>query len=945
MGVFLMPKDPVCGMDVEPEKARGQSLFNGEAVYFCSARCKKTFDARPDAFVSAGKSTHPDLDGPAAEAHTDPVCGMTVKEPEARGTAVHKGTTYFFCDPGCASRFREDPERFVEGGPVSMREVEGKEAAVGGRGLKTVSLPITGMSCASCAARIEKGVTGLSGIVKASVNFAAEKIAITYDPGKVHLNDFVKTIKELGYGAGVESVAISVRGMSCASCVQKVTKALNAVDGVVSASVNFAAERADVNYLPGAATVDALMKAIRESGYEPLPPAKEEDALERDTRLKREEASRLKRKFVFAAAVSVLVLLGSMASFLPWVPDLLANNFLLLVLATPVQFWSGWQFYRGAWAALKHFSADMNTLIAVGTSSAYFYSAGVTFFPGFFASIGVAHAVYFDTATVIIALILLGRLLELRARGQTGEAIRRLIGMRAKTARVIRQRGEVDIPVEDVQAGEIVVVRPGEKIPVDGVMTDGYSTLDESMVTGESLPVEKKAGDEVIGATMNRTGTFRFRATRVGKDTTLSQIIRLVEAAQGSKPPIARLVDVIAGYFVPAVIALAVLTFIAWYVFGPAPALTFALLNFIAVLIIACPCAMGLATPTSIMVGTGKGAEHGILIRGGEALETAHRLDTIVLDKTGTLTKGQPSVTDIVPIAGADEKEILFLAASVEKGSEHPLGEAIVRRAVEAGVSPVDPSGFEAIPGHGIKAAVDGREVLLGNERLLSGRGVDAGSAAKEAERLADEGKTPVFLAAGGKLLGVVAIADTLKENSREAVEAFRRLKLDVVMMTGDNRRTASAVAGELGIERVLAEVLPQDKANEVKKLQDGGSRVAMVGDGINDAPALAQADIGIAIGTGTDVAMEASDITLIGGDLRSIVTAISLSRATIRNIKQNLFWAFIYNLLLIPVAAGALYPAFGLLLDPMFAAGAMGLSSVSVVGNALRLKRFRPPL
>jgi Cu+-exporting ATPase len=933
-----MAKDPVCAMIVDPDTAKGTSVFNGETVYFCSLTCKKAFEAMPEAFTPLSGPTH------TGGEHKDPVCGMTVDAAGAKGIYEYKGETYYFCNPRCLARFKEAPEKFLEGPAVTMPEIKEKPVPVGA-GVKTVSLPITGMSCASCAAKIEKGIAGLSGIVSASVNFAAEKITVTYAPEKVHLGDFVKAVKELGYGAGVESVTISVRGMSCASCVQKVTKALEKVDGVVSASVNFAAERADVNYLPTVATLDDLMTAIKDAGYEPLPQAEEEDLLERDARIKREELSRLKRKFVFAAVVSVPVMIGTMAHVLPWVPDFLGSNILLLLLATPVQFWSGWQFYRGAWAALKHFSSDMNTLIAVGTSSAYFYSAAVTFFPDFFASSAVGHAVYFDTATAIIALILLGRLLELRARGQTGEAIKKLIGLKAKTARVIRQGVEYDIPVADVLTGEIVVMRPGEKIPVDGIITEGFSTIDESMISGESLPVEKKAGDEVIGATMNRTGAFRFRATRVGKDTTLSQIVKMVEQAQGSKPPIARLVDVIAGYFVPVVIVLAVITFIVWYAFGPEPALTFALLNFIAVLIIACPCAMGLATPTSIMVGTGKGAENGILIRGGEALETAHKLDTIVLDKTGTLTKGQPSVKGAAPLSGVSVEDMIFFAASAEKGSEHPLGEAIVRRAAELGIKPVDPAAFEALPGRGIKASVEGKEVLLGNERLLSEKGIDVTPARREAERFSDEGMTPVFLAAGGSLKGVIAIADTLKENSKEAIEAFRRLKLDVVIITGDNKRTARAVADELGVARVLSEVLPQDKAREVKKLQDEGRKVAMVGDGINDAPALAQADVGIAIGTGTDVAMEASDITLIGGDLRSIVTAIALSRATIRNIKQNLFWAFIYNILLIPVAAGALYPAFGILLDPMFAAGAMGLSSVSVVSNALRLKRFKPAL
>jgi len=872
----------------------------------------------------------------------DPVCGMTVKEEEAKGSLDYNGQTYYFCNPACLEKFKETPGKFLEKGSQTTDGIKRKPAVKGG--LKSLGLPITGMSCASCAAKIEKGLSGLSGIVKAEVNFAAEKVFVTYDPEKVHIEDFVKTVKELGYGAGVESVSISITGMSCASCVKKVTDALNRVDGVVSAYVNFAAEKADINFIPGVATVDALMAAIKEAGYIPLPQAKEEDLLERDARIKRDERAKLFRKFVFAAAVSVPVMTGSMASLLPFIPDFLGNGVLLLFLSAPVQFWAGWQFYKGALASLRHFTADMNTLIAVGTSAAFFYSAAAVFFPGFFISGGVHHPYYFDTATVIIALILLGRLLELRARGQTGEAIKKLIGLKAKTASVVRGGAEVSIPATEVRAGDIVVVRPGEKIPVDGIVTDGSSSVIESMISGESLPVDKRPGDEVIGATMNTTGSFRFRATRVGAQTTLSQIVKMVEKAQGSKPPIARMADIIAGYFVPVVIVLAIVTFILWYIFGPEPRLTYALLNFIAVLIIACPCAMGLATPTSIMVGVGKGAENGILIRGGESLETAHKLDTIVLDKTGTLTRGLPSVRDIFALPGSSVDDMVFFAASVEKGSEHPLAEAVLKKAKEINVAPADPSGFEAVPGHGVRATVDGREVLLGNERLMARNGVDILAGSATAEKYSSGGMTPVFLAVGGQLMGVIAIADTLKEHSKEAIEAFVRMKLEVVMITGDNRRTAEAIARELGVKKVFSEVLPEDKAKEVKKLQDEGRVVAMVGDGINDAPALAQSDVGIAIGTGTDVAMEASDITLIGGDLRAIVTSIALSRATIRNIKQNLFWAFFYNAVLIPVAAGALWPFFGLLLDPMLAAGAMGLSSVSVVTNSLRLKRFSPP-
>jgi Cu+-exporting ATPase len=587
----------------------------------------------------------------------------------------------------------------------------------------------------------------------------------------------------------------------------------------------------------------------------------------------------------------------------------------------------------------------MNTLIAVGTSAAYLYSLIVTFGSHLIMVKGLMLDVYFDTSAAIIVLILLGRFLEARAKGRTSEAIKKLIGLQPKTARVLRNGNEVDIPVEEVTPGDIVIVRPGEKIAVDGTVKEGYSSVDESMVTGESLPVEKKAGDTVIGATMNKTGTFKFEATKVGKDTVLSQIIRLVQEAQGSKPPIARLVDVIASYFVPVVIGIAILTFMIWYLFGPHPALTYAFLNFIAVLIIACPCALGLATPTSIMVGTGKGAENGILIRGAEALETAHQLNTIVLDKTGTLTKGEPSVTDIIEGEGFSRKEILTLAASAEKGSEHPLGEAIVKKAKEQNLNLLDPKSFQAIAGQGIEATVDSKEILLGNLKLMEERKVHLNGLSEKAGRLSAEGKTPMFLAVEGEAAGIIAVADTLKENSKEAVEALRQMGLNVVMLTGDNERTARAIAHQIGIDRVLAEVLPEMKAEEVKRLQAEGKRVGMVGDGINDAPALAQADVGIAIGTGTDVAMESSDITLIGGDLRGVVTAIALSRATIRNIRQNLFWAFAYNTILIPVAAGVLFPFWGILLNPIFAAGAMAFSSVTVVTNALRLRKFKSPM
>jgi Cu+-exporting ATPase len=688
-----------------------------------------------------------------------------------------------------------------------------------------------------------------------------------------------------------------------------------------------------------------LRRAIREVGYEPLEVA--EASVDAERAAREREVATLRRKFWVGLALTLPVFFGSFPEWFPWVPALLQEHGVLLLLATPVQFWSGWQFYRGTWATLKHGSADMNTLIAVGTSAAYLYSLAVTVAPGFFASRGIQPMVYFDTAAVIIVLILLGRLLEAAAKGRTSEAIRKLIGLQARTARVIRDGREQDVPVEDVRIGDLILVRPGEKIPVDGVVRDGYSAVDESMITGESLPVEKRVGDPVIGATLNKTGAFRFEATKVGKDTVLAQIIRLVEEAQGSKAPIQRLADRVAGVFVPIVIGIAAATFFAWWWLGPAPAALFGLLSFVAVLIIACPCALGLATPTAIMVGTGKGAEHGILIRGGESLETAHRLTAVVFDKTGTLTEGKPSVTDLVTRDGLDEAGLLALAASLEKGSEHPLGEAIVREAEGRGLTLSGAEAFEALPGRGVRGTVAGRKVLLGNDRLLAEAGIASGALAAEAERLAAAGKTPMFVTVDGRAAGIIAVADTLKAGSREAVERLHRLGLQVVMLTGDNRRTADAIARGVGIDRVKAEVLPEDKATIVKALQAEGQVVAMVGDGINDAPALAQSDIGIAMGTGTDVAMEAADITLVKGDLRGVVTAIELSRRTLRTIKQNLFWAFIYNVLGIPVAAGVLYPLFGVWLDhmPMIAAAAMALSSVSVVTNSLRLRRFRPAL
>ena len=813
---------------------------------------------------------------------------------------------------------------------------------------RRIDLPVSGMSCASCAAHIQEGLAGLKGVRSASVNFAAERATVFFDESVVSVNEFIALIKDLGYGVVTSRAMLPIKGMSCASCVENVQNTLGSLGGVISASVNFATEKATIEYFPAQTGVREFKRAIRDAGYEVIEAERGEDIVEKEQRARETSYRNLKIKVITGASLALPLFLLmqwdnlGLSRILPLSRQ--ANFLLQLIIETPVQFWIGWQFYAGAFAAARHRTTNMNTLIAVGTSSAYVYSVAATFFPSLFAIKGYSLDVYFDTAATIVVLILLGRLFEAKAKGQTSEAIKKLIGLQAKTARVLKNGSETDVPVEEVEIGDIIVVRPGEKIPVDGVIKEGYSSVDESMVTGESIPAEKSAGESVIGATINKTGSFRFEATRIGRDTMLSHIIDMVQSAQGSKPPIARMADLIASYFVPAVMGIAALTFVVWYLFGPDPAFTYAVLNFIAVLIIACPCSLGLATPTSIMVGTGKGAENGILIRSGEALERAHKINTVVFDKTGTLTKGKPEVTDIIA-EGMSSREVLFYAASAEKNSEHPLADAIIKKARDNKIEIRDPEFFSAVPGRGIRAGITGKTVLLGNERLIETEGIPLGTLKGEALRLSEEGKTPMFLSVDGKACGIVAVADTLKEDSLSIVRSLRTLGIEVVMMTGDNKRTGNAIARQVGIERVLADVMPEDKASAIRELQSGGKIVAMVGDGINDAPALAQADIGIAIGTGTDVAMEAADITLIGGDLKNVFTAIALSKATMRNIKQNLFWAFAYNVILIPVAAGVLFPLFGILLNPMLAAAAMGFSSVTVVTNALRLKRFRPAI
>jgi Cu+-exporting ATPase len=809
---------------------------------------------------------------------------------------------------------------------------------------------ITGMTCTTCAATIEKGLAETPGVEQAKVNFASEKASIEYDPSKVDLSRIKNTISQLGYGMATKKSIFPVGGMICASCVNRVEQALSSVSGVIFANVNLASEKATIEYVEGTEIAD-LRRAVKEAGYEL---GSEAETLEDVTTAAQKEIRIVRNRFIFAA------ILGLTIMALMWTPVFVGKPYLLWALATPVQFWAGWRFYRGTWGSLRHRTADMNTLIAVGTSAAYLYSMVAVLAPGLFTADGLGPHLYFDTSAMIITLILLGRFLEARAKGQASEAIKKLIGMQPKTALIIRDGEEVEIPIEDVQVGDLILVRPGERVPVDGTIREGYSSIDESMITGESIPVEKKVGNEVIGSTINKTGSFKFEATKVGKDTTLAKIVKLVEEAQGSKAHIQRLADVIASYFVPIVISIAIITFIIWYFVGPAPALTFAFLNFVAVLIIACPCALGLATPTAIIVGTGKGAENGVLIRSAEALERSHRINTVLLDKTGTLTHGEPRVTDVIATSSSSQEEVLRLAASAERSSEHPLGEAIVKATSERQLELHPISDFNAIPGHGIEASVAGKKLILGNLGLIKDTGLSLNGLEEEAERLWVKGKTVMFLSIDNQVVGIIAVADTIKPNAKGALEELHKMGIEVVMLTGDNQRTAEAIAQEVGIDRVMAEVLPEHKAQEVKRLQEEGKAVAMVGDGINDAPALAQADVGIAIGTGTDVAMETGDITLISGNLEGIVTAISLSKRTMRTIKQNLFWAFAYNTALIPVAAGVLYLAFGFgqtgvpsglrfilgdfgFLNPILAAAAMAASSITVVLNSLRLRRFKP--
>jgi Cu+-exporting ATPase len=832
-----------------------------------------------------------------------------------------------------------------------------------------IVIPIRGMTCAACVMHVEHALKETPGVLAVTVNLATEKAAVSLDSAPVPLEALRHSITDAGYDIDASDATLNVGGMTCAACVMHVEHALRGLPGVLDAAVNLATERARVSYVPGLAGIADFREALEDSGYQLDGVAGEErDSTAELERLARtREIRHYRNRCAFAITVGVILLLGSMHLF-PWAPYLYGRQvgplavwpWVLWALATPVQFWAGWPFYTSGIPSLRHGTANMHTLVALGSSVAYGYSAVIvaisTLAPEWLAARGIGSAVYFDTAALIIGLILLGRFLEARARGRTSEAIRRLIGLQPNTARVIRAGQEIEVPVAELALGDLVAVRPGERVPTDGEVTEGSSTVDESMLTGESMPVDKAPGTSVYGATLNGSGYFRFRVTRVGKDTALAQIIRLVEEAQGSRAPIQRLADQVASIFVPAVGAVAVVAFLFWLVLGPAPALTYAILTLVAVLIIACPCALGLATPTAIIVGAGKGAERGILIRSAQALETAHRVDTVVLDKTGTLTEGCPVVTDVVPAGAESEARLLLLADSVEHGSEHPLAAAIVEEAARWGIEPETVSDFQALPGQGVAGQVAGRTVLLGSPSLLVECGISLAALSETLDSLAGAGKTPVVVAEDGVLVGAIGLADAPKSDSRESVARLGEMGLEVVMLTGDNRRTARHVADGLGIDQVEAETLPQEKVEIVRRLQAEGRVVAMVGDGINDAPALAQSDVGLAMGAGADVAMESADITLMGNDVASVITALRLSRQTMRAIKQNLFWAFFYNVMLIPVAAGVLYPVFAALggvptglqfffgdqgfLNPILAAMAMAFSSVTVVSNSLRLRQ-----
>ncbi|NTV45060.1 MAG: heavy metal translocating P-type ATPase [Chlorobiales bacterium] len=928
----------------------------------------------------------------------DVVCGMTVDEMTTLHHARYNGEDYAFCSAGCKDAFEREPEKYLHKEPnktpdfnslfpvlnpfepdenihtePTAHKPEGKS--------ETVSFGIEGMHCAACVARVEKKLQAVTGVERAVVNLILENATVDYDPESASLDDLKSAVEEAGYdvinldkippkieesnpkeatqpekkeASQTETLSLDITGMHCASCVARVEKSLQNVAGVKSAVVNLTLENATVEYTPSLVNRDALKHAVEDAGYGIAEPeaalSSEEKPADVTEDRKAKEYRILKIRLIFSAILTAIIMSLSMVSMIPAVHHKLnmnVVNYVLLVLTIPVMVWSGREFYIAAWKGLKHFSANMDTLIAVGTGSAFLYSAAVTIIPNLFSSIGRSNDVYFDTTATIITLILFGRVMEARAKARASDAIKKLIALGAKTARIVRDGKEMEIPIDRVRIGDTVLVRPGEKIAVDGVVEDGASSVNESMMTGESLPVDKAEGDTVIGGTLNQTGSFRFRAMRVGKDTMLAQMIKLVSDAQGSKAPIQRLADLISAYFVPAVVLVAIFTFIIWFIFTPAEVrLTMALVNFVAVLIIACPCALGLATPAAVTVATGKGAELGVLFKNAESLEVAGKIDTIVLDKTGTLTEGKPVVTDYETVrekSAPGSHELLSMVLAVESRSEHPLAQAVAEFAKSLGADTLEATGFKALQGRGAEAVVSGKKVLIGNEKLMAEAMANIPLNLQEkASVFTSQARTVIYVAINGEAVSVIALADKLKNNSVEAVRQLRELGLEVAIVTGDNVQTAKLIAKEACIDLVRAEILPAGKVEFIKNLQADGKRVSMVGDGINDAPALAQADVGIAIGTGTDIAISAADVTLVSGSLEGAVQAIRLSRQTMRTIRQNLFFAFIYNTLGIPIAAGVLYPLTGTLLSPMIAAAAMAMSSVSVLTNSLRLKSFK---
>ncbi len=829
----------------------------------------------------------------------------------------------------------------------------------------SITLPISGMTCASCVGHVETALKEVPGVARTTVTLATERAVVQLSDANVPINRLVAAVQDVGYDVPTDTTTLTIKGMTCASCVDPVGTALKELRGVNEAVVNLGLGTARVTFIPGVVTIGQMKQAVSEVGYEAIEPSRAADALDRERQARDDEIKRQGRNLIIAGAIGLIVMIGTfydmLGPFKAIVPEFLSYKWVIGLLTTPIVFGPGRQFFVHSWRGLKHGVTDMNLLYATGIGAAYGIAVINTVFPT--AGFGGEGATFFESAALLTAFIVLGRWLEALTRGRTSEAIRKLMKLQPKIARVIRHGQEVEIPAEEVEVGDLILVRPGEGVPVDGVVADGYSAVDESMLTGESLPVEKKAGDHVIGGTLNKTGAFKFNAMKVGKDTALAQIIKLVEDAQASKAPIQKLADWVAGHFILGVHALAVVVFVFWFFFGynqffdpnssfifspyklgEIGVFGFSLLLSVTVLVISCPCAVGLATPSAMMAGTGKAAEYGVLFKGAEAIENASKLQTIVFDKTGTLTKGEPSVTDVIA-AGIFQSDVLRLAAIAEKNSEHPLGESIVRGAETRGLTLVEATSFNSIPGHGVEAQVEGHAVLLGNRKLMRERSVDFGQLMPQAEQLESDGKTVMFVAVDDEPTGLIAVADTLKEFSAEAIQRLHQLGLETVMITGDNRRTAEAIARQVGIARVLAEVLPQDKAAEVKKLQASGKKVAMVGDGVNDAPALAQAEVGMAIGSGTDVAKETGDVILIKDDIRDVVVALEVAKATMRKVKQNLFWAFVYNALGIPLAAGLFYPFVSIVISPELAGLMMAISSITVTLNTLLLKRFKPSI